>query len=97
LGVDGALLETQGAVNAEVATQMALGALKMLGGTLAISTTGVAGPGKGENDPEVGTVFIGFAGEGVSAGATAHHFDGNRQAVVEQATAQALNILESLL
>lgn len=63
LGVDAALLAGRGAVNAEVATEMAEGALAALGVDIAVSTTGVAGP---DADPvsntEPGVIFIAVAG-----------------------------------
>ena len=61
LGVSQEVLDTQGAVCAEVARQMAQGARKVLGCDLAISTTGVAGPDPDERGNPVGLVFIGLA------------------------------------
>ena len=58
LGVDAQLLATEGAVNPEVAAQMAAGAARVCGADYAVSTTGVAGPDPADGQP-VGTVFIG--------------------------------------
>jgi len=44
-------------VSAEVAREMAAGCQDLFGTDIALSTTGVAGPGKGEDGKEVGTVF----------------------------------------
>jgi len=44
-------------VSAQVAEEMALGCQKLFGSDISLSTTGVAGPGKGEDGKEVGTVF----------------------------------------
>ena len=60
LGVDAELLSAQGAVDPEVAAQMAVGAAQATGAVLGISTTGVAGPEPHQGKP-VGTVYIGVA------------------------------------
>ena len=52
LGVDKKILEKHGAVSEEVAKQMAKGALNKSRGTLAISITGIAGPGGSDYQPE---------------------------------------------
>ncbi|WP_246201635.1 CinA family protein [Streptomyces alboniger] len=64
LGVDGTLLDERGAVDAEVARQMAVGVRKALGADWGISTTGVAGPDAQDGKP-VGTVFVAVAGPGL--------------------------------
>lgn len=60
LGVDADLLATGGAVQAEVARQMAVGVCRVLGADLGIATTGVAGPDPQDGRP-VGTVFVAVA------------------------------------
>ncbi|MEV5981666.1 CinA family protein [Streptomyces sp. NPDC052114] len=66
LGVDGTLLDERGAVDPEVARQMAVGVRKALGADWGIATTGVAGP-----DPQdgraVGTVYVAVAGPDVES------------------------------
>ena len=62
LGVSSSLLNQQGAVNESVCRLMAQGVKKSWGSDWALSITGVAGPGKMEIDPPVGTVFIGLLG-----------------------------------
>ena len=52
LGVDKKTLERHGAVSEEVAKQMAKGALNKSRGTIAISITGIAGPGGSDYKPE---------------------------------------------
>jgi nicotinamide-nucleotide amidase len=64
LGVDTDLLERVGAVDAEVAAQMATGARRVFGADLAVATTGVAGPTEQDGQP-VGTVFVGIVGDGI--------------------------------
>ena len=61
LGVDGTLLEARGAVDPQVAAQMAVGVRKALGADWGLATTGVAGPDPQDGQP-VGTVFVAVAG-----------------------------------
>ncbi|MFE0102713.1 CinA family protein [Streptomyces sp. NPDC059009] len=61
LGVDGALLTERGAVDAEVARQMAAGVRRALGADWGLATTGVAGPDP-QDGQAVGTVFVAVAG-----------------------------------
>ena len=63
LGVDPDLLATGGAVQAEVARQMASGVCRVLGAEVGVATTGVAGPDPQDGRP-VGTVFVAVAAEG---------------------------------
>ena len=62
LGVDAGLLESRGAVDADVACQMAQGARERLGADVAVAVTGIAGPGGAEPGKPVGTVWLGLAG-----------------------------------
>jgi nicotinamide-nucleotide amidase len=96
LGVPPDLLERHGAVSAEVAEAMARGALAALDADLAVSVTGVAGPGGGTPEKPVGLVFFGVAG---ARGETVERttFSGDREAVRTKATAQALHALRRLL
>ena len=61
LGVPAALLETYGAVSAEVAEAMALGALEKSRAQLAVAVTGIAGPDGGTADKPVGLVHFAVA------------------------------------
>ncbi|EGX61227.1 hypothetical protein SZN_04069 [Streptomyces zinciresistens K42] len=61
LGVDITLLEQHGAVNPQVAAEMAAGVRKALGADWGIATTGVAGPDEQDGQP-VGTVFVALDG-----------------------------------
>ncbi|MGW6061559.1 CinA family protein [Streptomyces sp. NPDC055189] len=61
LGVDGTLLAERGAVDAEVALQMAAGVRKVMGADWGIATTGVAGPDP-QDGQAVGTVFVAVDG-----------------------------------
>jgi len=60
LGVDPEVLERKGAVSAEVAVQMAMGALKASKADIALSITGIAGPGN-DGGKKVGLVYVGVA------------------------------------
>ena len=61
LGVDGTLLAGRGAVDGQVAAQMAAGVRKALGADWGVATTGVAGPDPQDGQP-VGTVFVAVDG-----------------------------------
>ena len=61
LGVDEDVLRGHGAVSAEVAAAMAEGARRVSGADVALSITGVAGPGGGSEEKPVGLVFLGIA------------------------------------
>ncbi|WP_210589200.1 CinA family protein [Streptomyces sp. GESEQ-35] len=61
LGVDATLLAQRGAVDPQVAAQMATGVRKALGADWGLATTGVAGPEPQDGQP-VGTVFIAVDG-----------------------------------
>ena len=58
LGVDRTTLETHGAVSCEVAEEMARGVRKLVGATIGLATTGIAGPSGGTPEKPVGTVCI---------------------------------------
>ena len=92
LGVDADLLEREGAVSAPVAKAMAMGARAALDADIAVSVTGLAGPGGDEYGNPVGTVFIGYADERVAL-AREYHFDGDRDQVRQQAIVAALELI----
>ena len=62
LGVASDLLATHGAVSAQVARAMAIGARDRLGATFAVSITGIAGPDGGSAAKPVGLTYVGLAG-----------------------------------
>lgn len=96
LGVDPELLAERGAVDAEVAQQMAAGAARVCGALLAVATTGVAGPGPSDGHP-AGEVFVGVR---LADGTTASHrleLGGDRTGVREGATLAALGALAEAL
>jgi PncC family amidohydrolase len=61
LDVPAAMLEAHGAVSAQVAIAMAVGARARFGSTLAASVTGVAGPDGGSEEKPVGLTYVGLA------------------------------------
>lgn len=65
LGVSPATLKAHGAVSEEVAAEMAAGAVARSGAGLAVSVTGIAGPGGSEFKPE-GRVCFGLARDGAA-------------------------------
>jgi nicotinamide-nucleotide amidase len=91
LGVDADLLAAQGAVDPQVARQMAQGVRDRLGADWGVSTTGVAGPDAQDGKP-VGTVFVAVAGPGRTREA-ALRLTGDRAAI---RTASVTAVLELL-
>ena len=61
LGVPASVLEEYGAVSRETALAMAAGVRERTGADLAVSVTGICGPGTDERNTPVGTGFVGFA------------------------------------
>ena len=92
LGVPQEILATRGAVSPECAQAMAQGARRAFGTDLAVSTTGIAGPGGGTTRKPVGLVYIAVADQD-GATAAEHHFQGDRTAVTSAATEAALAML----
>ncbi len=95
LGVEEALLETCGAVSAPVAEAMAVGARKAIGAHIAVSVTGLAGPGGDDFGNPVGRVYIGYADENRTL-SREFTFCGNRAAVRHQAAEEALKLILEL-
>lgn len=92
LGVKKSSLEKYGAVSKQVAGEMAKGALKEAKADIAVSTTGIAGPGGGSNEKPVGLVYIGCAVNG-KVYVEKHLFSGNRSKVRQSAVVTALSMI----
>jgi nicotinamide-nucleotide amidase len=97
LGVPEAALAAHGAVSEAVARAMAEGALARSGATLAVSCTGVAGPGGGSAEKPVGLVWMALAREGAPTRAARFVFPGDRAAVREATVLQAFSMLRESL
>ena len=94
LGVPEATIATHGAVSAETAAAMAEGALIQAPVDLAVSVTGIAGPGGGSAGKPVGLVYIGLARRGAAVQTERRVFPGDRTAIREAALLRALALLE---
>ena len=96
LGVDREVLGRYGAVSWPVAGAMSSGVRRLLKADVAVSVTGLAGPGGDEYGNEVGTVYIGFDSN-QKAEVRKFQFSGDREAVRRQAVEAALTmILENI-
>ena len=92
LDVSPETLELHGAVSCQTAEEMAIGARKLLKSDVAVSVTGLAGPGGDEYGNPVGTVCIGFCNASESF-AVKHHFEGDRESVRNQTIRAALELV----
>jgi nicotinamide-nucleotide amidase len=96
LGVSWDALMGHGAVSEPVARAMAAGALTRSGADLAVSVTGVAGPGGGTAEKPVGLVHFAAVRSGHEAIAERHVFPGDRDAIRRVSVLTALALLASL-
>ncbi|MDX3572476.1 nicotinamide-nucleotide amidohydrolase family protein [Streptomyces sp. ID05-47C] len=99
LGVDADLLAARGAVDAQVAAQMAAGVRRALDADWGIATTGVAGPDAQDGQP-VGTVFVAVDGpSGPEAGSAsggkveALRLNGSRAEIRRESVRSVLAVL----
>ena len=90
--VRGGIVSYALAVSPECATQMAAGVRAALAADVAVSVTGIAGPGGEERGKPVGTVWFGATSPSTDC-ALCHHFGGDRDAVRAKAVATALSLL----
>jgi nicotinamide-nucleotide amidase len=96
LGVPEALLREFGAVSPQVAAAMAEGARARLGVDVAVSVTGIAGPGGGTPEKPVGLVYLHAAGPAGSDTAELG-LPGDRATVRTRATVAALHLLRTFV
>ena len=89
LGVSRKTLLRHGAVSEQTAREMARGALKHSRGTVALSVTGIAGPGGGTPGKPVGTVCFAWA-RGRKIRSETKRFEGGRASVRRQSVIHAL-------
>ena len=92
VGVAEASLTAHGAVSEAVAREMAEGALARAAVDVALSCTGIAGPGGATAGKPVGLVFIGRARRGAATVVQRHVFPGDRAAVRAATVAAALRL-----
>ncbi len=92
LGVAESLILKHGAVSEEVACAMAEGALRVAWADMAISVTGIAGPGGGSEHKPVGLVHLACARRSQATRHKRFMFNGNRDEVRLAATAEALKL-----
>ena len=92
LGVDPAVWRSEGAVSAAVAEAMASGARNSLEADIAVSVTGLAGPGGDDYGNSVGTVYIGYS-DCVRCISREYHFTGNRAEIRKKACSEALMLI----
>lgn len=99
LGVGiGTLLE-HGAVSLQTAAEMAIGAARRSGADVAVSVTGIAGPGGGSTEKPVGLVYLGFAGKDgaiIDLVELNHDPEADREAIRLETTWVALVKLEQI-
>lgn len=97
LGVDRDLIEAKGAVSPEVAEAMAIGALERFGADVAVSITGIAGPGGGSEEKPVGYVcFNARLADGANL-ARDPVIPGGRADIRERSALVGLHLLRQLL
>ena len=89
LGVRRATLERHGAVSEPTAREMARGALRRSRGTIAVSITGIAGPGGGSPGKPVGTVCFAWA-QGRRIRSETRRYTGGRRSVRQKSVVYAL-------
>lgn len=95
LGINPILLKNLGAVSAPIAEAMALGARNALNADIAVSVTGLAGPGGDDKGNPVGLVFIGYADDKRIV-SRRFVFSGDREEVRKQAVEEALKLILEL-
>lgn len=96
LGVNISSLEQFGAVSEEVTSEMAEGSRKLLESSVAVSVTGIAGPGGAVPGKPVGTVWFGVSTP-ESTHAECRHFNGDRDDVRSQTVEHALSLFRTEL
>lgn len=97
LGVLPEKIQTRGVVSDEVAEAMAEGALEFSLADIAISVTGVAGPGGGLPNKPVGLTYFGIATRDGPRFHLHHVFKGDRDEIRRAAVIEALKLLSSLI
>jgi len=97
LGVSPTTLARHGAVSRATVLEMVAGALARSQAQWAVAISGIAGPGGGSAEKPVGTVWFAWAGPDEWRLASTIRFQGDRDAVRQQAVATALQVLTRCL
>jgi nicotinamide-nucleotide amidase len=97
LGVDPALIAAKGAVSPEVAEAMAIGALERFDADVAVSITGIAGPGGGTEEKPVGYVCFNARLAGGTSIAREPVIPGGREDIRERSALVGMHLLRILL
>ncbi|WP_068153047.1 competence/damage-inducible protein A [Rhodococcoides corynebacterioides] len=97
LDVPAAMIDEHGAVSEPVAARMAEGALHRVGADVAVSTSGVAGPGGGTESKPVGTVCFGIAVSGRPTVTRTLRLPGDRASVRALSVTVAMHMLADAL
>lgn len=97
IGVDTHLIEEFGAVSEQVAAAMVTGAVGHSNADIAVSITGIAGPGGATETKPVGTVCFGLAIKGDLIQVTTEYFTGDRRQVRNQSICNALQLIENYI
>ena len=92
LGIANEVIAKYGVVSAEVATEMAKSVQKIMTSDFAIATTGNAGPTKGDESAELGTVFIAVATPN-EVFVEEFNFGQPREKVIDRAVSKALELI----
>lgn len=93
LKVNPNILVEHGAVSYQVAEAMVSGLLSISSASIAISTTGIAGPTGGTADKPVGLVWFGFKRGDNVASSSSQIFTGSRDSIRQQAVLAALQLV----
>lgn len=82
-----------GAVSPQTAGEMALGALALFGADVAVSVTGIAGPGGGSAEKPVGLVYAAVALKGGIVRMERNVWSGDRESIKQQTATRALEMV----
>ena len=94
LGVPAETIAAHGAVSAQTAAAMARGAVRRAAADVAVSITGIVGPGGGTSQKPVGLVYLGVARRDGACRVERRVFPGNRGEIRQAALIEALRMLE---
>ena len=90
LGVTSQTLDNWGAVSEQTVIEMAQGAVRNSQANMAVSVSGIAGPGGGSEEKPVGTVWFAWADDTGQLKTQCEHFEGDRAEVRSQAVITGL-------